>query len=222
MHGWTQGPSEPGPSASATICLARKACLLPVSLDVTAPGAPGVLRVLSLSRLAPEKNLDVLLEAFARVREQVGSRKVLLGLSGGVDSSVVAALLPVALLVEGVVGWPRRLSHPVAWIGALIAVLERARLLLEPITSRIFGPAIDVARATSNNLGWGVIGQISNGKNSQAVSIDVAQDVVTRNVIGGITGSILRIEDRLEVLAGAISIPERSHSGRPARAQRVR
>jgi adhesin transport system membrane fusion protein len=29
----------------------------------------------------------------------------------------------------------------------LIAVLERARLLLEPITSRIFGPAIDVARA---------------------------------------------------------------------------
>ncbi len=30
-----------------------------------------------------------------------------------------------ALLVEGVLGWPRRLLHPVAWIGALIAVLER-------------------------------------------------------------------------------------------------
>ena len=45
MHGWTQGPSEPGPSASATICLARKACLLPVSLDVTAPGTWGRARL---------------------------------------------------------------------------------------------------------------------------------------------------------------------------------
>lgn len=29
-----------------------------------------------------------------------------------------------ALLVEGVIGWPRRLSHPVVWIGALIGALE--------------------------------------------------------------------------------------------------
>ncbi|HCG79632.1 MAG TPA: GMP synthase (glutamine-hydrolyzing), partial [Oceanospirillales bacterium] len=32
-----------------------------------------------------------------RVREQVGNQKVLLGLSGGVDSSVVAALLHKAI-----------------------------------------------------------------------------------------------------------------------------
>ena len=30
-----------------------------------------------------------------------------------------------ALLVEGALGWPRRLSHPVVWIGGLIATLER-------------------------------------------------------------------------------------------------
>ena len=36
-------------------------------------------------------------DAIARVREQVGSDKVLLGLSGGVDSSVVAALLHKAI-----------------------------------------------------------------------------------------------------------------------------
>ena len=36
-------------------------------------------------------------DAIARVREQVGGKKVLLGLSGGVDSSVVAALLHKAI-----------------------------------------------------------------------------------------------------------------------------
>ena len=36
-------------------------------------------------------------DAIARVREQVGDDKVLLGLSGGVDSSVVAALLHRAI-----------------------------------------------------------------------------------------------------------------------------
>ncbi|HEY1073941.1 MAG TPA: adenosylcobinamide-phosphate synthase CbiB [Brevundimonas sp.] len=30
-----------------------------------------------------------------------------------------------ALLVEGAIGWPRRLPHPVVWIGGLIATLER-------------------------------------------------------------------------------------------------
>ncbi|WP_237224124.1 glycosyltransferase [Rothia nasisuis] len=35
------------------------------------PAEPGALRVLSLSRLAPEKSLDVLVGAFARVRERV-------------------------------------------------------------------------------------------------------------------------------------------------------
>ncbi|MAT49864.1 MAG: glutamine-hydrolyzing GMP synthase [Porticoccaceae bacterium] len=42
----------------------------------------------------PENIID---DAIARVREQVGSDKVLLGLSGGVDSSVVAALLHRAI-----------------------------------------------------------------------------------------------------------------------------
>ena len=37
------------------------------------------------------------LDAIANVREQVGDGKVLLGLSGGVDSSVVAALLHEAI-----------------------------------------------------------------------------------------------------------------------------
>lgn len=40
---------------------------------------------------------NIIEDAIARVREQVGERKVLLGLSGGVDSSVVAALLHKAI-----------------------------------------------------------------------------------------------------------------------------
>ena len=40
---------------------------------------------------------NIIDDAIARVRTQVGSRKVLLGLSGGVDSSVVAALLHKAI-----------------------------------------------------------------------------------------------------------------------------
>ncbi|NND44221.1 MAG: glutamine-hydrolyzing GMP synthase [Xanthomonadales bacterium] len=40
---------------------------------------------------------NIIEDAVARIREQVGSRQVLLGLSGGVDSSVVAALLHRAI-----------------------------------------------------------------------------------------------------------------------------
>ena len=40
---------------------------------------------------------NIVEDAIARVREQVGDKKVLLGLSGGVDSSVVAALLHRAI-----------------------------------------------------------------------------------------------------------------------------
>jgi GMP synthase (glutamine-hydrolysing) len=40
---------------------------------------------------------NIIAESIARVREQVGSSRVLLGLSGGVDSSVVAALLHQAI-----------------------------------------------------------------------------------------------------------------------------
>ena len=46
------------------------------------------------SSWTPGKIID---DAIARVREEVGSGKVLLGLSGGVDSSVVAALLHKAI-----------------------------------------------------------------------------------------------------------------------------
>jgi GMP synthase (glutamine-hydrolysing) len=40
---------------------------------------------------------NIIADAIARVREQVGRDHVLLGLSGGVDSSVVAALLHRAI-----------------------------------------------------------------------------------------------------------------------------
>lgn len=40
---------------------------------------------------------NIIEDAIARVREQVGDKKVLLGLSGGVDSSVVAAMLHKAI-----------------------------------------------------------------------------------------------------------------------------
>ena len=40
---------------------------------------------------------NIIEDAIKRVREQVGDDKVVLGLSGGVDSSVVAALLARAI-----------------------------------------------------------------------------------------------------------------------------
>ena len=45
-------------------------------------------------------------EQIAEIRAQVGSKKVLLALSGGVDSSVLAALLAEA--VGGLSGWLTR------------------------------------------------------------------------------------------------------------------
>lgn len=64
-----------------------------------------------------------------------------------------------ALLVEGVFGWPRRLSHPVAWIGGLIAVLERRwnRVERPERTRRALGVAtVLILIAVAGGAGWGV------------------------------------------------------------------
>ena len=54
--------------------------------------------VLDICGATPDWNMpDYVPEAIARVREQVGNDEVILGLSGGVDSSVVAALLHKAI-----------------------------------------------------------------------------------------------------------------------------
>ena len=48
----------------------------------------------NMERITTKELADAFIEqAVKEVREQVGSKKVLLALSGGVDSSVVAALL---------------------------------------------------------------------------------------------------------------------------------
>ncbi|ROS05186.1 GMP synthase (glutamine-hydrolysing) [Sinobacterium caligoides] len=54
-----------------------------------------VLSICGCERLWTAAN--IIEDAIARVREQVGDKKVLLGLSGGVDSSVVAAMLHKAI-----------------------------------------------------------------------------------------------------------------------------
>src|SRR5690606_9059225 len=64
-----------------------------------------------------------------------------------------------ALLVEDVVGWPRRLSHPVAWLGALIAVLERQWNGAERSerARRILGVAVVmILMMVAGGVGWGV------------------------------------------------------------------
>ncbi|CAG4883311.1 GMP synthetase (glutamine aminotransferase) [Georgfuchsia toluolica] len=54
--------------------------------------------VLDICGATPDWNMpDYVSEAIAKVREQVGKDEVILGLSGGVDSSVVAALLHQAI-----------------------------------------------------------------------------------------------------------------------------
>ncbi|MBQ4066133.1 MAG: glutamine-hydrolyzing GMP synthase [Clostridia bacterium] len=56
------------------------------------------LRPESMERITTKELADKFIEAeIAKVREQVGDKKVLLALSGGVDSSVVAALLIKAI-----------------------------------------------------------------------------------------------------------------------------
>ena len=56
------------------------------------------LRPDSMARIStPELAEAFIAEQIAAVREQVGDKKVLLALSGGVDSSVVAALLIKAI-----------------------------------------------------------------------------------------------------------------------------
>ena len=56
------------------------------------------LRPESMERITTRALADAFIEAqVAEVRKQVGDKKVLLALSGGVDSSVVAALLIKAI-----------------------------------------------------------------------------------------------------------------------------
>ena len=54
--------------------------------------------VLDICKARPDWVMgDYVEEAVARIREQVGSDEVILGLSGGVDSSVAAALIHRAI-----------------------------------------------------------------------------------------------------------------------------
>ena len=56
------------------------------------------IRPESMQRITtPELAADFIEEQVAEIRAQVGDKKVLLALSGGVDSSVVAALLIKAI-----------------------------------------------------------------------------------------------------------------------------
>lgn len=64
-----------------------------------------------------------------------------------------------AMLVEGAVGWPGRLSHPVVWIGDLIAALERRWNGAERPegTRRALGVfTVLILIAVAGGAGWGV------------------------------------------------------------------
>ena len=64
-----------------------------------------------------------------------------------------------ALLVEGAVGWPRRLSHPVVWIGGLIATLERRwnRPEWSARTRRVLGVlTVMILVVVAGGAGWGI------------------------------------------------------------------
>lgn len=62
-----------------------------------------------------------------------------------------------AAVVEAAVGYPRRLSHPVQWIGALIAALDRHwnRASFTPIGRRAAGvAALTVVIVVAGAVGW--------------------------------------------------------------------
>ncbi|MFZ4164482.1 adenosylcobinamide-phosphate synthase CbiB [Brevundimonas sp. NPDC058933] len=64
-----------------------------------------------------------------------------------------------AFLVEGAIGWPRRLSHPVVWVGGLIAMLERRwnrQARLEPARRRLGVVTVLILVFLAGGAGWGV------------------------------------------------------------------
>lgn len=64
-----------------------------------------------------------------------------------------------ALLVEGAIGWPRRLSHPVVWIGGLIATLERRwnRAEWSAKMRRALGVlTVSILLVVAGGAGWGI------------------------------------------------------------------
>ena len=64
-----------------------------------------------------------------------------------------------AFLVEGAIGWPRRLSHPVVWVGGLIATLERrwnGQARLEPARRRLGVVTVLILVFLAGGAGWGV------------------------------------------------------------------
>lgn len=68
-------------------------------------------------------------------------------------------IVAAALLVEGAVGWPRRLPHPVVWLGGLIATLERRwnRAERSEVTRRSLGVlTILILLVVAGGVGWSI------------------------------------------------------------------
>lgn len=68
-------------------------------------------------------------------------------------------IVAAAMLVEGAVGWPRRLSHPVVWIGGLIATLERCwnRAEWSATARRSLGVlTVLILLVVAGGVGWGL------------------------------------------------------------------
>ena len=64
-----------------------------------------------------------------------------------------------ALLIEGAIGWPGRLSHPVVWIGRLITMLERRwnRVEWPDRARRSLGVlTVLILLVVAGGLGWGL------------------------------------------------------------------